>query len=85
MIDSIGGPDADVFVFAPGGGEDVVTDFGRDADRIDLTAFDLESMDDLTITPGADGVTIDLTAHAGGTILLAGVELIGLDATDFLF
>ena len=81
----IGGPGADVFVFAPGDGEDMVTDFGRDVDRIDLTAFDLESMDDLTITSGADGVTIDLTAHAGGTILLAGFELADLDATDFLF
>ena len=79
-----GGPGSDVFVFAPGGGEDVVTDFAGGADRIDLTAFGLESIDDLDIEAGTEGVTIDLTAIGGGTILLDGIGDSVPDAGDFL-
>ena len=80
-----GGPGADVFVFAPGNGADAITDFADSEDRIDLTAFDLTGYDDLTVTSSTDGVTIDLSAHDGGTILLEGFNMAGLDATDFLF
>ena len=36
-----GGPAGDVFVFAPGDGDDIITDFTNSQDRIDLIAFDL--------------------------------------------
>ena len=80
-----GGPGADVFVFAPGNGADTITDFANGQDRIDLTAFDLSGYDDLTVTSSTDGVTIDLSAHDGDTILLQGFDMASLDATDFLF
>ena len=32
-----------------------------------------------------NGVTIDLTAHGGGTILLQGFSIDDLDASDFVF
>ena len=80
-----GGAGTDVFVFAPGHGADTITDFANSQDRIDLTAFDLTGYDDLTVTSGTDGVTIDLSAHDGGTILLEGFDMANLDAADFLF
>lgn len=79
----IGGPGADTFVFAPGGGDDVVADFAADTDRLDLTAFGLDDINDLTMTSGDDGVTIDLTDMDGGTILLADVTTLP-DVGDFL-
>ena len=80
-----GGSAGDVFVFTPGNGADTITDFTNSQDRIDLTAFDLTGYDDLAITDGTDGVTIDLSAHDGGTILLEGFTSSSLDAADFLF
>ena len=36
------------------------------------------------MTSDANGVTIDLTAHGGGTIRLEGVDIEDLDAADFV-
>ena len=80
-----GGPAGDVFVFTPGHGADTITDFTNSQDRIDLSAFDLTGYNDLTISDGTDGATIDLSAHDGGTILLEGFDAANLDAADFLF
>ena len=81
-----GGAGDDAFVFAPGNGNDVITDFINGQDRIDLSAFTgVTSFDDLTVTAGNDGVTIDLSEHDGGTILLLGLSLDDLDAEHFTF
>ena len=42
-----GGPGADVFVFGPGEGADTVTDFSSGTDKVDLTAFEIESVEDV--------------------------------------
>ena len=77
---------ADVFVFAPGHGADFIYDFTDGEDQIDLTGFTgISGFDELTIASGDDGVTIDLTAHGGGTIRLDGFDIANLDADDFLF
>ena len=69
-----GGAGSDVFVFAPGHGSDTVMDF-TNGDRLDLTAFgDLDNFDDVRMTVGNAGVTIDLTGVNGGTVLLAGLD-----------
>ena len=52
---------------------DTVTDFVDGTDKVDLTAFDLDSVDEVTMTTGDDGVTIDLTDIGGSSILLADV------------
>ena len=78
-----GGPGADVFVFGPGDQTDTVTDFSSGTDKLDLTAFDIEGIDDISMTTGDDGVTIDLGDIDGGTVLLAGLTTL-LDAGDFL-
>ena len=78
-----GGPGADVFVFGPGDGADTVTDFSSGTDKVDLTAFDIESVDDVSMTVGDEGVTLDLGDIDGGTILLVGLTTLP-DAGDFL-
>ena len=83
----IGGAGADVFVFADGHGTDTIVDFDT-GDVIDLSAFPaLGDFDALTGAGGAaaqvgDDVRIDTD---GGTIWMAGVDLGGLEAGDFLF
>ena len=78
-----GGPGADVFVFGPGDGADTVTDFSSGTDKVDLTAFEIESVEDVVMTAGDDGVTIDLTDVDGGTVLLADLPTLP-EAGDFL-
>ena len=78
-----GGPGADVFVFGPGDQTDTVTDFSIGTDKIDLTAFGIESVEDLDITTGDDGVTVDLTDVDGGIVLLADLTTLP-EAGDFL-
>ena len=80
-----GGHGADVFIFESGHGTDTITDFSDTEDKIDLSAFGLSGYDDLTVSSSTDGVTIDLSAHDGGTILLEGFVMANLDAADFLF
>ena len=80
-----GGIGFDTFIFAPGHGEDTVTDFRNGRDLIDIKAFGLPGFDDLAVSPDPGGVIIDLTDHGGGTILLEGFDSANLDAADFLF
>ena len=77
---------ADAYRFRPGNGNDTITNFADGEDVIDLSQFSsITDFSDLTVTSDANGVTIDLSAHGGGTILLAGFDIANLDATDFLF
>ena len=78
-----GGPGNDVFVFGPGDGADTVTDFSSGTDKLDLTVFEVESVDDVSMAAGDDGVTIDLADIDGGTILLADLTTLPA-AGDFL-
>ena len=81
-----GGAGADNFVFDSNHGNDVITDFTDGEDLIDLGAFStISGFSDLTLTSDENGVTIDLTAHDGGTVLLWGVDIDDLDAEDFVF
>jgi len=78
-----GGGGSDRFVFARGSGADEITDFtrgGAEADRIDLSAFDI-AYEALRFTTSSAGVTIQL----GGTdtIFVRGVTT--LDQADFIF
>ena len=76
----------DTFVFAPGHGEDNISDFGNGDDSIDLSAFeDIESMMDLAISQEDHGVVIDLTGQGGGMITLEGYNQADLTDADFIF
>ena len=72
-----------MFVFGPGDGADTVTDFSGGTDKVDLTAFDIESVENLDMATGDDGVTVDLGDIDGGSILLADLTTLP-DAGDFL-
>ena len=93
-----GGAGDDVFRFNFDHGDDIIADFTDGEDLIDLsvfvtgddlldpTGFDaLSGFDELVVSSDSGGVTIDLTAHLGGTIRLKGFAIADLDAGDFLF
>ena len=80
---------ADIFVFADGFGNDVITDFEalNDNEVIDLSAVSsISDWSDLMSThltqDGSDVIIDDL---AGNTIRLLDVDLANLDANDFVF
>lgn len=82
-----GGTGQDVFVFAPRGGADLVTDYVDGQDRIDLGAHDFTGFADMlteaTLSAVAGGVRIDFAT--GDVVLLQGATVAGLTAADFLF
>ena len=70
-----GGTGNDTFVFAPGCGADVVTDFGDGFDRLYLVAFRAELPDMVVVRVGADTV---LRFASGDSITLVGVASISI-------
>ena len=81
-----GGTGDDTFVFDLSNGDDTITDFTTDVDRIDLREFtEIFGFADLTITTDGDDVVIDLTNHDGGTIRLENVSTSDLSEDDFVF
>ena len=79
-----GGTGDDLFVFGSGQGNDTIADFTDGDDLIDLTSFGLSGFSDLNLNSGTTGVTIDLSDHGGGSILLPGTSIADLDASNFL-
>ena len=67
-------------------GSDTIRDFTDGSDRIDLSAYGLtwSTLSPLASTV-AGGVSLDLSGHGGGTILLSGVKLADLGDSDFYF
>jgi Ca2+-binding RTX toxin-like protein len=76
-----GGTHEDTFVFVPNDGADIITDFTPGEDRIRLTAG-VTGFGDLTLDATADGVRV---GYGTGTILLEGLTVTDLGASDFLF
>ncbi len=74
-----GGAGADTFYFAPGGQHDRVTDFSP-GDRLDFSAYDFTSADEVLATarPDDEGVTFDL--GGGDQVTLEGVGIDGVAA-----
>ena len=81
-----GNAGADTFVFASGHGDDTITDFTADTDKIDLSVLvGITDFSQLTTADNADGnAVIDLSSHGGGSITLTGVSTSDLDADDFV-
>ena len=82
--DLTGGAGTDTFVFAPGNGDDVITEvtgvtdaasFITSQGRIDLSAFGIDK-DDLAglISTRAGNTVINLGDYGGGTITIQGIE-----------
>ncbi|MBT8458203.1 MAG: hypothetical protein KJN60_00865, partial [Boseongicola sp.] len=76
-----GGEGADLFVFAIDGVEDVVLDFERGTDRLDLSGFDfLYDVSQLSITSTANGAVL---SYADETIRLFSQDGAALTDSDF--
>jgi len=75
----------DTFVFAPGFGNDKITDFDADPsggqDLIDLSALDI-AYDDLSVTAVSGGVKI---TYEEDSITLKGAKLSSISSSDFIF
>ena len=81
-----GGAGNDHFVFGPGSGSDidVIPDFTSGGDDIDLSAFNLTSINDLTIANDGNGNAM-VTLASGDQIVLVGVDQGTLTDADFIF
>ena len=79
-----GGSGKDVFVFASGDGNDVITDFGNGLDKIALTGLGANFA---AISAGISQAGADTLINfgAGGTITLLNTNAALIDATDFTF
>lgn len=71
---------ADVFVFRPGAGSDVITDFAQGQDLIKASGVD--GLADLSIAQSGDDVIID---YANVTITVENSEAAAFSAEDFIF
>ena len=72
-----GGVGDDIFVFSPGdaSSEDVIVDFNDGNDKLDLSAYDIASTDDLEMREQGGDVIIDLSDYGGGAIRLLNFDL----------
>ncbi len=85
-----GGTGADVFVFARKSGDDEITDFNNNTDKLDLSAYGISSRQDLTdanaILADGAGSIIDLRQIGGDGVIY--VEDMGVGQwsnPDFIF
>ena len=72
--------DADVFVLAPGFGNDTVQDFTHGVDKIDVSAFGVP-YEAIVQTAVTGGLRLDV---GGASFTLNGIAAGGIDATDFI-
>lgn len=81
-----GAGSADTFLFMRAGGNDRITDFANDIDKLDLRVFDFASVAAVTAAASDSGLglLIDLKSVGGGTVLLSGFTLASLNAADLL-
>ena len=84
-----GGVGNDVFVFDPGFGKDVVTDFVAGAGTEDIIAFrgapNLTSYADVLNSAADDGTDTTITLDTDNSIVLKNVVLSDLSSDDFRF
>lgn len=77
-----GGLGNDRFFFTSDWGNDVITDFGTGADRMDMRAAGVTGLGDLTISQvGAD----TLVEYGSDSIRLSNVDITTIDHLDFVF
>ena len=81
-----GGGGNDVFVLGrdSGAGADVVTDFTTGADHFDLGAFSLDLAGVQALLAASSGNTLALSTLGGRDVVLAGLDVHDLSASDFI-
>jgi Ca2+-binding RTX toxin-like protein len=83
-----GGTGYDRFVFAPGFGKDIVSDFAAGAAVVDVIELDQLVFADFASVRAASeqvGANVVITADLSNTITLNNVQLSSLHANDFMF
>lgn len=79
---------ADTFVFADGHGIDTITDFDalNPFEKLDFTGLStIRSLDDVLAASSGEGADIRIGTGPADALILIGVSLADLDASDFLF
>ena len=76
-----GGGGGDLFFFHKNHGDNVITDFGNGADKIQFAGTSAQSFDDLTIQAVGSGTEVSIDQV---TVFLEGVSAASLDAGDFI-
>jgi|SRR5262245_7039050 len=79
-----GGNGGDTFVFGPGFGHDVITDFTH-ANRIEFDGGVFENFEQVQAASQQVGADTVITLDADNSITLTGVSLHSLHASDFAF
>ena len=75
-----GGAGSDLFVLHPDGQTDIVTDYERGVDRLDLSGWDfLYDVSQLSIVPTVDGAVL---SHGAETLVITAADGTALTATD---
>lgn len=80
-----GGSGSDVFVFAPGFGRDVITDFARQEDAIEFKSALFADFDAAIGSAAQVGSDVVFTIDAATSLTLEDVQLSALRADDFRF
>ncbi|UVC11415.1 hypothetical protein IHQ71_13050 [Rhizobium sp. TH2] len=82
-----GGADADIFLFAKGGGHDIIKDFTHGEDHVDLSGQGVIADFDDMIANHTTSSHGDLTIHVGAnaTLILENTKAGDLDFNDFYF
>jgi hypothetical protein len=85
--DATGGLGADTFIYRPGDGNDVITDFTHtQGDKIDLSAFSfVQSLQDVKLAASQQSADTVIALPGSGSLTLQGVTLSTLSNGDFLF
>lgn len=85
VLDATSSGGADVFVFAPGSGDDVIKDFRLlDGDVIDVSAYGFDDVSDMVIS--SDGTDTTIVLSENDSITLAGfADHTALANDDFAF
>lgn len=78
-----GGADADVFVFGPGAGRDIIVDFEDGVDQIDLSAYGFTDITDLTFVSMGDAVRV--YTDGADSFLMRDTDVADLGNDDFIW
>ena len=80
-----GGPGEDIFIFEPGEYENTITDFTLGEDKIDLSAFDLENIDELVFVNAENNkVTLDSFLLNGVSVILENLTNANISEDHFI-
>jgi Ca2+-binding RTX toxin-like protein len=80
----IGGAGRDRFIFNLQGGNDLITDYIDETDRLDFSNFNFTDANQVLSLAAQDGADVLFTMATGETMRFQNVQLSVLEATDFI-